>query len=115
MPITDLPPQQRNPLLGVGDPEAPLGRRIDGTPKGKGYFGFLKRPDGRQSTEISVGVNFDGKETQIPTLVPTLSQDEINYLVNDWKEGVKIPDVIMNKAVEHAQQRMQKGFSPFAD
>ena len=48
------------------------GKRTDGTKKGPGYFGELKRPDGSVSTEISVGVGFDDGEHEIPTLVPTL-------------------------------------------
>ena len=55
--------------------------RADGTPKGEGYFGKLKRPDGDVSTELSIGVNLGGKETEIPTLVPTLSEEEKNYLL----------------------------------
>jgi hypothetical protein len=38
------------------------GNRPDGSAKGGGYFGELKRPDGGVSTEISVGVGIDGKE-----------------------------------------------------
>ena len=94
---------------------APFGLRKDGTPKGKGYFGLLKRADGNDSSEISVGVGFGGKETQIPTLVPTLNQEEINYLLNTWQKGTPIPEPIMNKAVDHAKQRMRQKLSPFAD
>jgi len=89
--------------------------RADGTPKGKGYLGELKRKDGRVSTEISIGVELDGKETEIPTLVPTLTKEEVNYLLNDWREGMKIPEPIVRKAVEHAKKRMKSGLSPFAD
>jgi len=91
------------------------GMRADGTPKGKGYLGELKRKDGRVSTEISIGVELDGKETEIPTLVPTLTKEEVNYLLNDWREGMKIPEPIVRKAVEHAKKRMKSGLSPFAD
>lgn len=87
------------------------GLRNDGTQKGKGYFGELKRPDGKVSTELSIGVNFDGKEEEIPLLVPTLTTDEINYLLNDGKPTA----TIKNKAVEHAKKRKSEGKSPFAD
>lgn len=86
------------------------GNRLDGTPKGMGYFGELKRPDGKVSTELSVGVNLDGQEHEIPLLVPTLSREEIDHLL---KDGEPTPE-IMNKAVEFARQRMQQGRSPFA-
>ena len=87
------------------------GKRPDGTTKGKGFLGELKRPDGGISTEISVGVEIDGKEVEIPTLVPTLSKEEIDYLLEDGKPTKEIVD----KAVAHAKSRMQKGQSPFAD
>ena len=85
--------------------------RTDGTEKGQGYFGKLQRPDGKVSTELSIGVDFDGKETEIPSLVPTLKQDEINYLL----EGNEPTEEIVNKASEHAKRRMAGGRSPFAE
>lgn len=78
--------------------------------KGLGYFGELKRPDGMISTELSVGVNIDGKEIQIPSLVPTLTQKEINYLLG----GNEPTKQIINKAVEHAKKRIAAGKNPFA-
>lgn len=94
---------------------SPYGRREDGTPKGKGYFGFLKRKDGGISTEISVGLDMDGKEVLMPALVPTLSQDEVNYLLNDWEKGTPIPQPILRKAADHAVIRIREGKSPFFD
>lgn len=90
------------------------GLRADGTAKGDGFLGRLKRPDGKVSTEISIGVNIDGKETQIPTLVPTLSQEEVATLLT-IKEGESIPEAIIEKAVAHARQRMSEGKSVFAE
>lgn len=92
------------------------GVRADGTPKGKGFFGELPRKDGGISTEISVGVNIDGKEVQIPTLVPTLSPREKQWLLeNDISDPKRIPQSILNKAVAHARERIAKKESPFAD
>jgi len=85
--------------------------RVDGTLKGKGFLGELKRPDGKVSTELSIGVNLDGKETLIPSLVPTLNKDEINYLLS----GGKATKEIVRKAVEHAKGRIAEGKSPFAE
>jgi len=84
--------------------------RSDGTPKGKGFLGELKRPDGKISTELSIGVEFDGNETEIPALVPTLTSQEVNHLTN----GGKVTPDITRKAVDHAKQRMRSGKSPFA-
>lgn len=86
------------------------GARIDGTKKGTGFFGEMKRPDGSVSTELSIGVNFGGKETQIPALVPTLDKAEIDYLLN----GGAPTKAIVDKAAQFAIQRMRSGLSPFA-
>jgi len=37
---------------------ADYGNRPDGSKKGRGYFGEIKRPDGAVSTELSVSVEF---------------------------------------------------------
>jgi hypothetical protein len=86
------------------------GKRADGTPKGGGYFGELKRPDGGISTELSIGVQIDGKETEIPLLVPTLTQNEVDHLLAG-KEPTK---GMVQKAVDHARFRINNGKSPFA-
>ena len=94
------------------------GNRQDGEAKGMGFFGELKRPDGGVSTEISVGVGMDGKEMEIPLIVPTLTKKELNYLLNTDIKGKgffnNMPPSIMDKAYEHAQTRMKSGLSPFA-
>ena len=95
----------------LGNAPRSYGKRADGTEKGQGFLGELRRPDGRISTEISIGVNIDGKEREIPTLVPTLSKDEIDYLLAG-KEPTKD---IVQKAVDHARKRIGEGRSPFAD
>jgi len=92
--------------------------RADGTKKGTGFLGVLPRPDGGVSSEISIGVEFDGKQTEIPTMVPTLSKEEIDYLLKnptDKKDLFNTPmgKSIMDKAVNHAKLRMSKGLSPF--
>lgn len=89
------------------------GLRADGTPKGSGYFGELKMKDksGDVATELSVGIEIDGRETQIPLLVPTLTEREKDYLL----QGNKATEQILSKAVEHAYSRLDKGLSPFAE
>jgi hypothetical protein len=89
---------------------ANFGNRVDGTAKGMGFFGALKRPDGDISTELSVGVNIEGKELEIPLLVPGLTKAEIQHLLEDGEPT----DEIVGKAVLFARQRMAKGLSPFA-
>ncbi len=86
------------------------GLRGDGTRKGPGFLGTLQRPDGQISTELSIGVGFDGVETEIPSLVPTLTKAEVDHLL----AGGEMTDAITDKAVAHARLRMSQGKSPFA-
>jgi len=91
--------------------------RADGTKKGNGWLGILQRPDGGVSTEISAGFNLDGKDTEIPLIVPGLSKDELDYLLNNdvqHPDFMKMmPNSITQKAVDHARQQMQRGLNPF--
>lgn len=108
--LTKYKPDPNDPSLNPKSWE----KRADGTQKGKGFLGLLKRPDGKVSSEISIGIEINGKEVEIPTIVPTLTQQELDFLLtNDPK--TKIPKSIIDKAIEHAKQRMAKGLSPFAD
>lgn len=85
--------------------------RNDGTIKGSGFFGPLSMTDGsgRTMTEFSVGVDFGGVETEIPTLVPTLTKQELDFL----RSGNDPSRAIIDKAIAHAKQRASKGLSPF--
>ena len=49
-------------------------------PKGLGYFGPLQLPNGGVMGEFSVGVSINGKQTEIPSIVPTLTKDELAQL-----------------------------------
>ena len=107
------------PIQSGGGPSSSLmetkpnyGQRFNSNEKkGSGYLGPIKRSDGSVMTELSVGVNIDGKETEIPTIVPTLSSSEIEYL----KKNSKPTKEIIDKAVAHAKKRMKSGNSPFYD
>jgi hypothetical protein len=83
--------------------------RPDGTPKGPGWLGTLKNAQGKDATEESVGVGFDGQERLIPTLVPTLTQEEVNHIL----QGGGSTNEILRKAVEHARMLLDAGKSPF--
>lgn len=87
------------------------GLRNDGTKKGNGFFGELPMQDGsgKVATELSIGVNLDGQEIEIPSLVPSLSEDEKQYLL----KGGKPTKVIVDKAVKSARERMKQGENPF--
>lgn len=111
----DIPNKQNRELLREKE-YAPYGYRIDGTPKGEGFLGLI--PTGKAGhvmSEKSMGVTFDGKETLIPLIVPTLTTQEINFLKTYEGSAKDMPKVIADKAIEHALMRMRRGLSPFAD
>lgn len=100
---------QYEPIKGLS--KLNFGKREDGSDKGNGFLGVLQRPDGGVSTELSIGVNIDGKDMDIPMLVPSLTKKETDHLLNDGEPT----DAIVNKAVAHAKQRLKQGKSVFAD
>lgn len=112
--MATVPLRQMYPTMFKDEPPAAsYGSRPDGTPKGKGYLGELTRPDGGVMTEYSVGIEIDGQERDIPTIVPTLTKKELELLLN-LNDGDKIPKSILDKAVEHAQKRIADGKDVFA-
>lgn len=104
----------------AGQDTSTWGARHDGTKKGTGYLGVLRTKDGGVATEMGVTVNIDGKDREIPLIVPTLSRSEVDSLLS-VPQGKKPWDVIKNyddierKAVDFAKQRMSQGKPFFAD
>jgi len=96
-----------------GTDPAAWDKRSDGSNKGNGFLGLLRRPDGSVSSELSVGVDIGGKEVEIPTLVPTLTRREVETMLA-LKPGEKVPQEIVEKAARFAQNRIAAGKSPFA-
>lgn len=83
--------------------------RSDGSKKSdKGFLGPIEAEDGRTMTEFSIGVKINGQETEIPSLVPGLTKDEIVSL----KEG-NVPKSVAVKARNHALKRLDEGKSVF--
>lgn len=105
--------------VDANDPSADQskwGKREGGSNKGMGFLGLLKNSLGGVSSELSIGVEMNGKEIEIPTLVPTLNQQEVDWLLANPKfEPSKLPESIKNKAVQHATMRIEQGLSPFVD
>jgi len=89
------------------------------TLKGNGWFGPLLRKNRKEgaSTEISAGFEIEGKEVEIPLLVPTLTPEEVTWLLSTPMNDLmgKLPKSISLKAVEHAKKRLSEGKSPFYD
>jgi hypothetical protein len=114
-PPTDLAAEA--PL--AADAGGNFGLRPDGSPKGDGFLGVLNRPDGTGvMTEFSVSssdlVDTDGKEIDFPTLVPTLTPEEVQAILTLPEDG-ELPEPIFLKALAHARERLQAGKSPFAE
>lgn len=93
------------------------GLRPDGTQKEMGYFGELLSPVDSTLifTEISIGLNINGTEMDVPSLVPTLTDSEVFFMVTEgYKDASKIPQAILAKVSDYAKQRISQGKSPFA-
>lgn len=87
--------------------------RPDGSLKGKGFFGELKRPNGGKTTELSI--ESDGM--MFPLVVPTLSKPELDYLLSkdpDPQDRSPIFNSIYDKAYKFALERKKKGLPFFA-
>lgn len=91
-------------------------KRKDGTDKGDGYLGVLQRPDGGVSSEISISTELkvDGKNIDFPTLVPTLSQSQLDWLMTHGTNE-RVPRDIVLTAEAYARQRLAEGRSVWAD
>lgn len=92
-------------------------KRSDGSVKGNGFLGLLKRPDGGVSSEISISTDVIGGK-EFPLLVPTLTRPEIDKVLaldpSDPKFFEKLPSGVVKKAEEYAIKRVRLGKSPFA-
>lgn len=104
---------------GEERPQPRFGYRPDGTPKGEGWLGVLPMADGNVATEYSMqsqAVKVGDKMVDFPTLVPTLSSEEVNLMLSDIIPNRKpIPEPIVQKAIKHAKGRLDKGLSPFKE
>ena len=96
-------------------------RRADGSKKSaRGFLGPVTNyASGKPMTEFSTDMNWQGKKIEIPTMVPSLSDQEIEYM-RGMKEGEgwrlsesEIERTIINKAKSHARERLEKGKNPF--
>ena len=87
--------------------------REDGTLKSdQGFLGPQIGKDGSTMTEYSVGIHIGGKETAVPSLVPTLDKEEIDFL-KTMPNPKDIPEKTMRKIRDFATKRIDKGLSPF--
>jgi hypothetical protein len=110
--------------LGIGgevaETDQGFGLRNDGvTQKGNGFFGKLKLIGGGIATEYTTqsnAVKENGERIDFPSLVPTMTKDEVLLMIDDIIPNRKdIPESIMRKAIDHANQRISEGKSVFAE
>lgn len=101
-------------LTGHQEPSYDYGFRYNSSdPKGLGFLGPLQRPDGGVMSEYSVGQNINGRETEFPSIVPTLTKEELLAILNA-QQGQPLPASVLQKARAYAEQRMAQGLKPFA-
>ena len=89
------------------------GNRLDGTPKGNGFFGALPMQDGSNSvaTELSMSFDYGKGDVLVPLLNPYLSDAERLYLL----QGKEATKEILDKTSKWGFDRLQQGRSPFVD
>jgi len=74
-----------------------------------GWKGEFTDIEGNAVTEMSIGVNINDKETEIPLIVPNSTDSEIQRLLNK-----KPPtDAMIKKAYDWAVTRIKNNQSPF--
>jgi len=91
--------------------------RPDGSKKGLGFLGPLPVPGkpGQVASEYSIGTSdVNGKEMDIPTLVPTLTPAEVTATLKAAANSEQPPRAVIAKAVAFAKQRLAAGKSVYA-
>lgn len=95
------------------------GNRPDGTKKGKGFLGEIKRPDGSVMTEITTGYEIDGKKVNLPLITKYSTKEDIEYLKKadpESKDFLKnAPAGLEERAIKHAMDRKKAGLPVYAD
>lgn len=89
--------------------ESGYGLRPNGTPKGQGWLGPLPMNDGSDKVATEISIDVDGED--IPLIVPTLTQDELDYILS----GNRPTREMVDKAAAFAEERRRQGFSVYAD
>ena len=114
----EMPAQQQGLGLKPFDvnDSSTFGLRLNGTPKGYGFFGMLPSQDpsqhpGTYSSELSYNTDVQGRNLLYPILVPTLTREEIDHILS----GKEPTDAMHDKAIDHALMRIKNWQSPFAE
>jgi hypothetical protein len=56
-----------------------------------------------------MGFGMDGKEVEVPMIVPSTTKQELDIILNLGKET----PAMIKKATDHAKMRIKQGKSPF--
>ena len=92
----------------------PATGKMDGDQKQAGWRGILSDGKGGVMTEVSAGVTIDGKEVEIPLIIPESTQEDLKRIAQVANgELTDIPVDLMDKAMEFAKKRLAEGKSPF--
>jgi hypothetical protein len=74
-----------------------------------GWQGIHINKEGKKVTEHSMGFGMNGKEVEIPMIVPSTTKEEIDIIL---KKG-QPTSIMIKKAIAHAEKRIAEGKSPF--
>jgi hypothetical protein len=112
-PIFGLPDPRFRVAAGLLQPGlmGDYGNRPNGSKKGRGWLGILPRGDGGVSTELTAGVEIDGREAEIPLITPNLTYGEVLGLLRDENT----PDEVYRKAYLWARGMGLLGKPPYAE
>lgn len=121
-PMAPLPAAPNNimsgPILPSTPPTDSSWFRQDGSPKGQGFLGVLARPDGGVMSEYSIADSErlktpTGQYQDYPSLVPTLTPQEIQSLLVSRPDTPIVPS-IKDKAEAYALKRLSENKPVFA-
>lgn len=107
LPITSGTPSVEQMVINQKN----YGNRPNGSAKGTGWMGEIQRPDGTVMTEVTTGVNIDGKEVDIPLITPRATKGDLEYLKKADIKGKNfykdMPEGLLDRAVDHAVDQMK--------
>tara|TARA_R110000751_G_scaffold54334_3_gene117012 strand:+ start:2706 stop:3005 length:300 start_codon:yes stop_codon:yes gene_type:complete len=92
----------------MDDDYGPRHNPADGK-KYTGWKGVHINKKGEKVTEHSMGFGMDGKEVEVPMIVPSTTKQELDIILNLGKET----PAMIKKATDHAKMRIKQGKSPF--
>lgn len=81
--------------------------------KSQGWLGPLQNGLGQSVSEYSISQNVNGRNVEMPSIVPGLTPDELQMIMRASETGSQLPSSVYEKAMAHAQERIRHGRSPF--